>query len=51
MGNILDHTLVNPNQIRNYGTQVQDNPMSESTLYIITEDGSFNIELSMERNI
>ena len=38
MGDMLYHTLVNPNQPRNYGNRVQDSPMSESPLYIITED-------------
>ena len=35
MGKLLDHTLVNPNQIRHYGTLFQDNPMSESHLSVI----------------
>ena len=39
MGNTLDHTLVNPNQLGHYGTQIQDNPMSEIPLSIIAEDG------------
>ena len=43
----LDHTLVNPNQLRHYGTQVQDKVMSEITLSIITEDREFNMEISM----
>ena len=51
MGDTLDHTLVNRNKLRHYGTQVQDNLMSEITLYIINEDGEFSMELSMEGNI
>ena len=47
MGNTLDHPLVNPNQLRHYGNQVQDNLMSESPLSIITEDGEFITEPSM----
>ena len=38
MGDSMDTTLVNPNQLRHYGTQVQDNPMSQLPLSIITED-------------
>ena len=32
MGNTLQHTLVNPNQLRPYGTTVQDNPFVPSPL-------------------
>ena len=32
MGNTLQHTLVNPNQLRAYGTTVQDNPFAPSPL-------------------
>ena len=32
MGDTLQHTLVNPNQLRAYGTTVQDNPFSPSPL-------------------
>ena len=48
MGETLYHTLVNLNQLRHYGTQFQDNLVSESPSYIITEDGGFSMELSME---
>ena len=48
MGDTLDHTLVNPNQLPHYGTRFQDNPMSESPIYIITEDYRFSMEISME---
>jgi hypothetical protein len=54
MGDSLDHTLVtNPNQlpVRYYGTKVQDNPMSESLLSIVTEDAEFCMELSMDGTI
>ena len=42
-GDTLDHTLVNQNQLRHYGTRVQDNPMSKISLSIITEDGEFSM--------
>ena len=32
MGDTLQHTLANPNQLRAYGTTVQDNPFSSSPL-------------------
>ena len=32
MGDTLQHTLVNPNQLRAYGTTVQDNPFASSPL-------------------
>ena len=38
MGDRLDHTLVNPNQMRAYGIDVQDNPFSDLLLSITTGD-------------
>ena len=32
MGDTLQHTLVNPNQLRGYGTTIQDNPFAPSPL-------------------
>ena len=32
MGNTLQHTLVNPNQLRAYGTIIQDNPFASSPI-------------------
>ena len=51
MGDTLYHTLVDPNQLRHYGTLVQDNLMSEIPLSFITEDGEFIMELSNEGTI
>ena len=51
MGDSMDTTLVNPNQLRHYGTQVQDNPMSQLPLAIITEDSAFSMELMMKGTI
>ena len=48
MGDTLDHASVNPYQLHYYGTRVQDKPMSEIPLFIITEDGGFIVEISME---
>jgi hypothetical protein len=45
MGNKMDHTLVNPNQMRLFGITVQDNPVCEFPLYIMTEDVDFVLRL------
>ena len=34
MGDTLPHSLINPNQLRAYGTLVQDNPFSHDSLVI-----------------
>jgi hypothetical protein len=47
----MDTTLINPNQLRHYGTQVQDNPSSRLPLSIITEDHEFCMELMMRGTI
>ena len=41
MGDKMDHTLVNPNQMRHFGVKVQDNPYDGAPLYPMTEDGEF----------
>ena len=51
MGNLLDHTLVNPNQLRAYGITVQDNPFSKAPIYISTEDNDFTIPLTSKGTI
>jgi hypothetical protein len=51
MGNLLDHTLVNPNQLRAYGITVQDNPFSTAPIYISTEDNDFTIPLTSKGTI
>lgn len=38
MGDTMNHSLINPNQLRSFGVTVQDNPFSTSPLYISTED-------------
>ena len=48
MGDQMDHTLVNPNQLRHFGIKVQDNPVSNEPLHIMTEDKQFNMELKMK---
>ena len=44
----LDHSLFNPNQLRHYGTIVQDNPYDAATMAITTEDKTFTACLDSE---
>ena len=37
MVNHMDHSLINPNQLRHYVIKVQENSISESALSIVTE--------------
>ena len=48
MGDVLDHSLINPNQMRHYGVTVQDNPYHEDQMHIATEGDEFLIPLSHE---
>ena len=43
MGDKLDHTLVNPNQLRAYGVTVQDNPFDAKPLSITTDSASVDL--------
>ena len=45
MGDLMYHSLANPNQLRYDGTTVQDNPFSYSPLYIMSEDDDFYLPL------
>ena len=47
----MESSLVNPNQLRHHGVKVQDNPMSEDPLSIISEDEEFGMELKMKGTI
>jgi len=51
MGDTMDHSLINPNQLRHYGTMVQDDPTSRRPLSIITEDNEFCMNLEMDGTI
>ena len=46
MGDKMQHTLINPNQLRAYGVSVQDNPFSEAPTFIATEDYEFVLPLT-----
>ena len=45
MGNVLKHSLLNPNQLRHYGVNVQDNPYSPIAMHISTEADAVIIPL------
>ena len=47
MGDKLDHTLVNPNQLRAYGVSVQDDPFNTKPLSITTDDASVKLYLEV----
>ena len=49
MGDKLDHTLVNPNQLRAYSVSIQDNPFDDKPLSITTDDAS--VELYSEGTV
>ena len=46
MGGTLPHSLINPNQLRAYGTLVQDNPFSRDPLAIEPPNNDITIPLS-----
>ena len=41
MGDLLDHSLINPNQLRHYGIDVQDNPYHADGLHIASTGDDF----------
>ena len=51
MGGKMDHTLVNPNQLRAFGLTVQDNPFAEAPIYISTEDMEFTLPLTSKGTV
>ena len=51
MGDSMDNTLFNPNQLRHFGTKVQDNPMEDRPLSIITADEDLILEMSISGTI
>ena len=51
MGDHMKNSLINPNQLRHFGTRVQDDPTSDRPLSIITEDNSFSMELMMDGTV
>ena len=51
MGDNMNLTLLNPNQLRHHGVRVQDDPTSPYPLSIVTEDNEFCMELAMAGTI
>ena len=51
MGDTLDHTLANPNQLWHYGITVQDNPACDKPLYFMSEDTEFSMALKRQGTI
>ena len=51
MGETMDRTLVNPNQLCVYGMTVQDKPFVEAPIFIATKDHDFMFPLSSKWNI
>ena len=45
MGDKMENSLLNPNQLRHYGVIVQDNPFSDSPLYMMSHDHDFYMPL------
>ena len=41
MGDLLDHSLINPNQLRCHGVDVQDNPFRSMAMHIASDDDDF----------
>ena len=44
----MDHTLINPNQMRHFEIKVQDNLYDDAPLYLMMEDGDFALPLSVQ---
>jgi hypothetical protein len=51
MADKLEHTLVNPNQLRAFGITVQDNPFSDAPIFITTEGNEDFLPLTCEGTI
>ena len=47
MGYQMEHSLLNPNQLRHFGVTVQDSPFADAPLYISTENGDFVLSLEI----
>ena len=45
MGDKMEHTLVNPNQLRSFGITVQDNAFINAPTYVSTEGNEFHFPL------
>ena len=48
MGDQLDHSLLNPNQLRHYRVTVQDNPYAPTSLHMATADDEFTMSMESD---
>ena len=51
MGTHLEHSLLNPNQLRHHGIQVQDNPYSDTALHLAAPDDEFILPMRSDGTI
>jgi hypothetical protein len=51
MGGQMEHTLINPNQLRAYKITVQDNPFDPAPIFISAEDNKFTVPLSSKGTV
>ena len=48
MGDQLDHSLINPNQLRHHGVTVQDNPYASTSLHMTSPDDEFVLPMQAD---
>ena len=48
MADHLDHSLLNPNQLRHHGVTVQDNPYSDVSLHLSSSDDEFIMSMQTD---
>ena len=51
MGDVLDHSLINPNQLRAYGVTVQDNPYDSMAMHIAAENDDFSFPMTADGTV
>jgi hypothetical protein len=51
MGDRLDHSLLNPNQLRHHGVVVQDNPYDTQSLHISSNDDEITVPMHTDGTI
>jgi hypothetical protein len=48
MGAQLDHSLINPNQLRHHGIVVQDNPYADTSMHLASHNDEFIMPMQAE---
>ena len=51
MGSLMYNSLINPNQLRHYGVNIQDDPTPNRPLSVISENGDFYMPLHQKGKI